>query len=506
MLRYEDYAPYISTWNREDEELYGNQFPNRDAGEFLAENIPLLDFPDKSLEITYYFRWWTFRKHIRKLPDGGHVITEFLPDVIWAGPQNSINCAAGHHIMEGRWLRDSSYLADNFRFWYRSGALLRHYGTWLEYGMRAFCEVTGDRSLAEDLLTDMEDDLRGWEESKPGPFGGRPNGMFFITDDREGSEYSIGGSRGGEYRCQLNSAMVGNYRALADLARMLGREELAGCCDAKATRLRNRILLRMWDAQASFFKPFYEDGSLSHVRELQGYAPWYFFPSELPAECDAAFRFLVSREHFLAPYGLTYPEQCHPDFRLLYEGHECRWNGPVWPYAESMALTALANRLTTPTLSAPPVSAADFYNLTLTYARAQRRTLPDGRIVPWIDEDQHPYTGDWISRTILEKAQNPNQPRERGKDYNHSTFCDLVISGICGIRPQPEGFFVQPLVTPLQARYFCLDRVRLQGHDLTVFYDEDGQRYGRGAGMQVLVDDRVVFAADTICRTPLIRF
>jgi len=53
--------------------------------------IPLLDCPDKTIEKTYYYRWWTLRKHWKETPDG-HILTEFLPSVGWAGPYNSINC------------------------------------------------------------------------------------------------------------------------------------------------------------------------------------------------------------------------------------------------------------------------------------------------------------------------------------------------------------------------------------------------------------------------------
>ncbi|MFQ6929240.1 MAG: MGH1-like glycoside hydrolase domain-containing protein [Parabacteroides merdae] len=30
-------------------------------------------------------------------------------------------------------------------------------------------------------------------------------------------------------------------------------------------------------------------------------------------------------------------------FKVAYEGHECQWNGPSWPYATSMTLVGLAN-------------------------------------------------------------------------------------------------------------------------------------------------------------------
>ena len=49
----------------------------------------------------YYFRWRTYRSHIH--PTGRNdsipwVVTEFSPDVSWAGMYNTINCAAGHHM------------------------------------------------------------------------------------------------------------------------------------------------------------------------------------------------------------------------------------------------------------------------------------------------------------------------------------------------------------------------------------------------------------------------
>ena len=40
--------------------------------------------------------------------EGCWVLTEFLHKVFWSGPHNTIVCPAGHHIMEGRWLRDEA--------------------------------------------------------------------------------------------------------------------------------------------------------------------------------------------------------------------------------------------------------------------------------------------------------------------------------------------------------------------------------------------------------------
>ena len=43
--------------------------------------------------------------------------SEFGPSVPWGGVYGTINAAAGHHITEGRWIRDRDYTAGLVRFW-----------------------------------------------------------------------------------------------------------------------------------------------------------------------------------------------------------------------------------------------------------------------------------------------------------------------------------------------------------------------------------------------------
>ena len=54
---------YVDQFNADDEELHPQLIRNAEALEYLSENIPLLDCPDKVIEKAYYFRWWTLRKH-----------------------------------------------------------------------------------------------------------------------------------------------------------------------------------------------------------------------------------------------------------------------------------------------------------------------------------------------------------------------------------------------------------------------------------------------------------
>ena len=104
----------------------------------MKDNVPFFECPDKSFEQIYYFRWWTFRKHLKQTPDG-FVFTEFLDKVGHSGKHNTISCALGHHIYEGSWLRDQRYIDEYARFWYvgHEGGLQPHfhqYSNWATCG------------------------------------------------------------------------------------------------------------------------------------------------------------------------------------------------------------------------------------------------------------------------------------------------------------------------------------------------------------------------------------
>lgn len=53
---YEKLRSYIDTFNKNDDELYIQLISNKEAEQFLAEQIPLIDCPDKEIEEIYYFR------------------------------------------------------------------------------------------------------------------------------------------------------------------------------------------------------------------------------------------------------------------------------------------------------------------------------------------------------------------------------------------------------------------------------------------------------------------
>jgi hypothetical protein len=230
------------------------------------------------------------------------------------------------------------------------------------------------------------------------------------------------------------------------------------------------------------------------VREQIGYVPWYF---DLPdPRYGIAWQYLPDPKGFHAPFGPTTAEQGHPHFRIAYAGHECQWNGPSWPYATSQTLTGLANYLNG---QAPTSIGTDAYFAALrTYTRCHRRQREDGAVVSWIDENLDPYTGDWLSRNRLQSWDNGTWStekggRERGKDYNHSTYCDLIISGLAGLRPRTDDVVeLNPLLPPGTWAYFCVDNILYHGRIVTIQWDETGERYGQGQGLRLYIDGRQV--------------
>ena len=145
--------------------------------------------------------------------------------------------------------------------------------------------------------------------------------------------------------------------------------------------------------------------------------------------------------------------------------------------------------------------------LLLTYSNSHRRILADGRQVCWIDENLNPYTGDWISRTRLKNwGKDGWSPAkggvERGKDYNHSSFCDHVISDLIGICPSMEDrLIIHPLIPQNYWDWFCLDNVRYHGRTITIVWDKDGTKYDLGKGFRIYVDFKLKFASEIITDT-----
>ena len=474
VLKPDSFAHYVEYFNSMEDENVTNFVSNANSWSWLKNEIPFFECPDREVEEMYYFRWWSFRKHLEQTPDG-LVFTEFLTR---AAPVSS---ALGHHLMEGRWLRDQNYLDDYVRYWRRDQAnrqQLHKYSGWMADALYQRYLVTGDKKFVISRLGDLTRDYRQWEQERQ-----TTNGLFWQYDVRDAMEESISGSRvDRNLRPTINSYMFGNARAIALIARLAGNQPAAAEFDAKAAQLQQLVQEKLWNPAAGFFEVLHTNGEFSNAREEIGFIPWYF---ELPAtdgKFDGAWVQLADLQGFSAPYGITTAERRQPQFRSHGYGH-CEWDGAVWPFATSQTLGALANLLRDYKQST--VSSRDYFDAFLTYVHSQHA---NGK--PYIGEYLDETTGQWIDGKT-----------GRSRYYNHSTFADLVIGGVVGLCPHADDTVeIFPLLPDGTWDWFCLDNVKYHGRTLAVIWDKDGTRYHRGQGLVVLADGKEIARGDKLSK------
>jgi hypothetical protein len=472
---------------------------NRDW-DWYNRHIPFFECPDADLQTTYSYRWELLTKHLTYgSPASGYTFTEFIDRPFWSGAYGAISCPAGHQLYEARWLRSPTIPRDFARYWFRTpGAQPRRYSCWLADAVWALEEVHPDRALVVDLLPDLAKNYEGWEERHFDP----DVGLFWQTGHDDGMEININSRQTQDIvrgapglRPTLNSYLWADAVAIARAADLAGEKELAARYRDKAAALKKNLQDKLWDPKRDFFFPMsqrdenrdghvvkahtltYQTGQYAgspHGRELIGYVPWQF---NLPdAGYESAWKFLMDRDYFYADFGPTTVGRRDPMFMI--SPRCCVWSGQSWPYATAQTLKALANLLQN--YNTDIVSRDDYVRLLGIYARTHRK---NGR--PYIAEAAHPDTGSWEGHDSYNHSEH----------YFHSSYIDLVITGLAGLQPRDDDTLkVHPLAPP-EWDYFALDNVAYRGRNLAIIWDKTGKRYGRGAGLHVLVDGKTIASA-----------
>lgn len=471
--------------------------PNAKAWEWMEQNVPLFDCPQQDFEQMYYYRWWTLRKHIENTPVG-YAMTEFIVPRNYADKYNLISSALGHHIHESRWIRNPQYLDGILNTWYHGNngkamSKLTAYSSWAPASVWSRYLVDGRKKEAKSLLADLDTEYKAWNVKQ------WKNGLYWQYDVRDAMEETIsGGRREKNARPSINSYMYGNAQAIANIAHLVGNEQMANQYAEKAAQLKKLVENNLWDADQKFFevykpaasevkasKPSGEGARSASVREAIGFLPWYF---NLPADNATyaeAWKQAADEKGFSAPYGQTTAERRHPQFRTHGVG-KCEWDGAVWPFATAQTLTAMANYINN--YQVMPTSVVDGKQVKL-----DMDSLYFAEMEKYVQSQSHrgkPYIGEYLDEQTGYWLKGDQQ---RSRYYNHSTFCDLVITGIVGLRPRADqSIEVRPIIPEGKWNYFCLDGVLYHGHNLTILYDKDGSRYHQGKGLQVLVDGQQV--------------
>jgi hypothetical protein len=268
--------------------------------------------------------------------------------------------------------------------------------------------------------------------------------------------------------------------ALSNIEKIAGNNEKENFYTRKADTIKQLIDKYLWNDTDDFFETVKKDLQSADVREEVGFIPWYFNMPD--SKYDVAWKYLMDTSKFLAPFGITTAERSDPAFRT-HGCCQCEWDGAVWPYATAQTLTAMANVLNN--YQQDYVNDSDYFKLMNLYVESQYYR---GR--PYIGEYLDERTGYWLKGDA-----------ERSRYYNHSTFNDLIITGLVGLRPRADDTLeINPLIPENKWKWFCLDKVLYHEKIITIIWDADGTKYNRGKGLSVWVNGKKLMSTEHLQR------
>lgn len=475
-------------YNFPDNEKLAKKYFKEDAQWYL-DNIPFFECSDKNIEEVYYYRWKMYKAHIRNTGKDKYAITEFINHVSWdKDPSCTINAASMHHIYEGRWLRDNSFMNGYINYLYQEGGNNRSYSESIADASYARYLVNGDSSFIIKQLDSMQQKYIAWYDHWDST-----KNLYYIPAMPDATEYTIasidasGGKAGFDggiaFRPTINSYMYGNAMAISKIAEMKGDMAISKKFSALTASLKENVTTNLWnDSLQHFLDRFKEDNQYVHYwdfirgRELAGLAPWYFNLPPDDKKYNAAWKHAIDTNALLGAYGFRTNEPSYEYYFkqfVYFQGQRgSQWNGPSWPYQSSMMLTGMANFINN--YKQDVVTPADYLKLLRLYAK--QHYLPDGKLN--LVENYDPNLGGPIVYYYW------------SNHYNHSSFNNLVITGLCGLHPSDSDTLdVNPLIDT-SIKYFYLSDINYHGHSLTLVYDKDGNRYNTGKGLSVFIDGK----------------
>lgn len=246
-----------------------------------------------------------------------------------------------------------------------------------------------------------------------------------------------------------------NARGVAGLCRLSGDPE-AEKFDALADKIATSVLAKQWDGDTGFFYDLHhQTDEKAMVRNIVGLYPYWAGITEgqhLPGFLNA-----LGPEHFDTPnpFPSTSPE-C-PVFQAggSWKGHflkgrnGCMWDGPTWPYTNSIGLDAIARVSRDNGHAQDALFAKFFWKYAMLHFQGR-----DG-INAYLVEHYDSMTGEPIS----------DEP-----DYNHSYLIDIIIRHVAGLQVDEDGTIrLDPIDIGLD--HFTLDDVRVLGRGQAIHYE-----------------------------------
>lgn len=319
-----------------------------------------------------------------------------------------------------------------------------------------FYQVHGRRDLIEQVYDTMKRNVEWWISDRD-PDG---NGLFTVDHQLETGMDDLHrrwkGPAPKRYEAvDASCYMVLNLRAVANMAKLLGRSEDATRYEGYATKAADAVETILWDPELKRYRDRNPDnGELSDYNSITIFYPM-FAGITRPESWSVVDRYLLNPTEYATAWPVPALSQSDPEF----DPERRYWAGPTWPAANSHVVDGfakMAKRLDRTKL----VDAGALFRKTLELNMRPRADFY---------EHYNSKTGAALSTF---------------RDYMHSWWTDTVIRHVAGLNPQDDGTLViDPL--PMGLDHFELVGAPFRGQKVDVLWSKSN-------GLTVKFDGRVV--------------
>lgn len=478
--------------------------------EWFDTHCPSFECSDRRVTRMWWYRWFVARHNLVE-PDAGNIRHPLFYEGKHGGYARGITASAPLILNEVRWLRDPRFC---------HGMIRNYVETQPAHGLYRDIWVDRTRGLEPGLEGNPDP---GYEEFLPAAFRGalmiHPKPGLMETVARSVAR-NIDGLRklrdtnsnlllnpGGHHMTQEHAPSFTHFHdyhdwydytelerpdyssffyaslcAAAALHHAANLRDDAAWFENMAVRCSEAICEHLWDEEDGFFYSIREaDGEFARCREANGFFPFAFNAVPDDPTYHRAISYLLDEHELLTKWPFATASQRCPVFsaRPGYWGGERKpsramWNGPTWPYTNSILVEALGNLLRHHTQKA--VTAEILCAFIGNFARLMYEEGDTGS--PMVREVYDGETGEGYGCP----------------DYFHSSFNDLIVRFMCGVVPVDEREFV---VDPLCEgwTHFRLENLPYHRHRVSIIYEArpGGKAYKDvEPGLTVMVDGRVV--------------
>lgn len=445
--------------------------------DFYEKQTPRFDSSDAALNELYAFRWF-----LLKISTAGGDLGYFRYPVVMEGREAfqtyccysapfmafDMNWAADPAVGFGHIANMGVVAYEDGRFpWYASPRTNR---VPLDHpsasGLSAlpmtawrFYQIHGGKARLAAIYPWMKKNMEWWLEDRDAD----GNGLFDVDHQLETGMDDLHRRWRGQAPPRYEAIdatcyAYANLRAVAKMARELGRTADARRFDACAERSLRALNTVLWDAGEERWKDRNpRTGELSDYAAITMFYP-LFADMAGQTQMGVVRRHLLDAERFWLPYPIPAISKADPEFDPVRR----YWAGPSWPAATSHVVEGFAN-------------ASKRWNRSLMPQAAEllRRSVRN-HMTPRPDfyERYDPFTGRGLSGF---------------RDYMHSWWIDIFIRHVAGLIPQDDGSLViDPL--PMGLERYSLRGAPHRGHRIDVLFNDRRA----GAGLTVRRDGKVV--------------